>query len=253
MTYCSVSRRVAHRAARSAISETIYLNILSRLLRVGDREVFYSGVVVPGIERYYNLLNSTELQHGIIHIKHPTYAYLGCEVKNCLSVYRNHYLEILDKIAFPGQVRIHDIATLNERDNELGKKRDFLNLVIYTQPVKEYQELINQVLEISGREINITLKIHPRDHFSYSVRPNVEIANHLDYESVDIAICYTSSVLEPLMDKSKKIIVPKLFAEGVDFDLYFDVYREHNNFLKCVQFALTTEDLIDYVKEYHAS
>lgn len=253
MTNCSVSISVSRRAARSAMSETIYLNILSRILRGRSREVFYSGVVVPGIERYYNILNSTELQHGIIHMKHPTYAYLGCEVKNRLSVYRKHYVEILDNVAFSGDVRVNDIARISDTGSEHQKRSGSKNLVVYTQPVKEYQELVNQFLENSSEDIRIILKRHPRDYFNYYTRPSIEIADHLDYESVDVAICYTSSVLEPLMDRGKKIVVPQFQAEGIDFNLYFDVYRKHHNFFKCVRFAPPSDDFFDDVKAYYAS
>lgn len=242
-----IATKFARKAARAAISETSYLEFLSKLLGK-KRRVFYSGVGVPGIEKYYNLLNSTELQHGIIHKKHPAYAFLGGKVKNSISIYRQHYQTILNEIDFSGKVTLTDISDNLNISTDVDHPNP-LGLVIYTQPIPEFQKYIQDLIEASPSNLTITLKPHPRDNFSYSLGQNASVSHNIEYKNVRTAVCYTSSVIEPLLDAECKIVIPKIHAEDIDFDLYHEVYSRHEKFKTFTKFSTSIEEALEYVQK----
>ncbi|MEI7178171.1 hypothetical protein WCT65_03770 [Pectobacterium carotovorum] len=137
----------------------VYFNCLLKKIIKG--KVFYTNCVIPKVERSMELLDSYEIQHGIIHDLHPDYYHIP--MKHRFIAMNNITVNSLKKINFLGKVVKVDINYL-EPD-----VKDKYDIIFFTTPCDDFScEVERFILKNKIFELNIKVQPHPKDKYNYS-------------------------------------------------------------------------------------
>lgn len=140
-----------------AIGDYFYNFFISFFVR---GRVYYTNCLVPKIERYMGLMDSVEVQHGIIHSGHMDYANIdGRYIKNSLLVWSDRWADRLRSIGYGGHLIVanHDFITVDEQ-----LKRD--GITVFTTVENNFSCMIDSY----KGSLELRLQRHPRDYFCYS-------------------------------------------------------------------------------------
>ncbi|RQW70849.1 hypothetical protein EBB56_11795 [Halomonas sp. YLB-10] len=151
----SVARQV------KAIIGDYFFNYILRFF-FKDREVYFSNCVVPQIERYQNLLNSCEIQHGVIHSSHLDYAKIPNGLFKTKLLAWNNFWEkvIIEKCMFKGAVISSDYEPIFQSSDGFS-----FDVLIYTTVDDEFSKKIENIDCNSSSQIIV--QKHPRDYYRY--------------------------------------------------------------------------------------
>ena len=203
---------------KDALGDALFLKLLSILLSKKNEKI-YTGAVVPIGEKFVNLLNSIEVQHGVIHPEHI--GYIGIpKVKNRLMLYASRYKELLHQEGYKGQLIVN-----NYKKNffEKNSKRHF-PIVIYTQPTIEMQKGIEEFFK-EYKINNIYIQRHPKDYFEYEIDTKYFVTATSPIE-VDYPIMYLSSVMENFTNYDKNCYIYNLKSIDIDVDEFIKIYTQ---------------------------
>jgi hypothetical protein len=173
---------------KNGLGDALFLKFLSLVISNKNEKV-YSGAVIPIGEKFVNALNSTEVQHGVIHPEHVGYISIP-EVANRLMLYSERYREILYNSGYKGELIVCNYKKIFfER-----KTNRHFPIVIYTQPLEEMQNEINSFLE-EYKPKDFYIQKHPKDYFKYKVDRSFIVSGTIPSE-VGYPIAFISSVVE---------------------------------------------------------
>jgi len=230
-------------AVKNTIGDYWTIRII-RLFIPKAARTYYSGVGVPGIEKYLNTLSSFEVQHGVIHSIHPGYSNIP-KTKNTFIVYAERYFSILSVCHFYGHIIFENFKS-SFQNVQSNKKYP---LVIYTQPLKELTEFINtNILNLYIGKIFV--QIHPRDDFNYDIDDKYIVKN-LHPNEVGCAIVFNSSVIEDLALNEIPIVLLNFNFDGIDVAPYFKIFDgliiDSSKYHKCSSIECIKEKVTDFV------
>ncbi|UCP80358.1 hypothetical protein [Pectobacterium versatile] len=137
----------------------VYFNIfLSKIIK---GKVFYTNCVIPKVERSMQLLNSYEIQHGIVHDLHPDYYCIPMKYR--FIAMNEITVNSLKEINFLGEVFKVDINYL-EPD-----VKDRYDVIIFTTPCYDFSSEVERfILKFKGLGLNVKVQPHPKDKYNYS-------------------------------------------------------------------------------------
>jgi len=203
---------------RTAFGDALFLKILSILLHKSPQK-FYSGAVIPIGEKFLNVLNSYEVQHGVIYPEHI--GYIGIpEVKNRLLLYSDRYQKILKDAGYTGKLIVHEFK---KHFLEKGSDRYF-PIVIYTQPTLKMQEEINAFFQ-KYRPDNLYIQRHPKDYFDYDI-DSVYFVTATTPREVGYPIIYTSSIVENFTLYHRTCYIYNVKHIEFDIEAFLRIYTE---------------------------
>ena len=224
---------------RTAMGDAFFLKILSFLLRKGTKK-FYSGCVIPIGEKFVNRLNSYEVQHGVIYPEHIGYAEIP-EVRNTLVLYSERYRGILQQSGYRGKLLVHDFKkSFFERESS----RHF-PIVIYTQPLRQMQEGINQFLK-KYQPKDVYIQKHPKDYFDYDIASRFLVTATTPHE-VSCPIVYTSSIVENFALYDRKCYIYDVAHAEFDLMAFLKIYTEGSKAELIVRKSL--DEIYDEIKK----
>ena len=179
--------------------ETYFLSFFLK-----KHKVYFTNCVIPLFSKYSNVLNLTELQHGVIHDSHHNYKHnqLSCN------------MIVWDK-------KTSDtLLAMNSMINKIIiiKKKYKLNLhyiknsiIIYTT-VSDY--FSNRILDEFNQK-NVILKKHPRDYFDYrDFKGDVIFNDEFLYYS-EVVYCSDTSLINDFIDNQVFFIYLKLYEDSI--------------------------------------
>ncbi|MEI7342868.1 hypothetical protein ABRP60_02635 [Pectobacterium brasiliense] len=152
--------------SRSEVKSTIrnfigdvYFNFFLR--RIIKGKVFYTNCVVPKVERSMQLLDSYEIQHGIVHDMHPDYYNIPMNYR--FVAINDITVNSLKKINFLG-----DVFKVNIIYSEPHVKNKY-DVIFFTTPCNDFScEVENFILKHKESKLNIKTQPHPKDNYNYS-------------------------------------------------------------------------------------
>uniref|UniRef100_Q0HWW3 Uncharacterized protein n=1 Tax=Shewanella sp. (strain MR-7) TaxID=60481 RepID=Q0HWW3_SHESR len=201
--------------AKLVIGEVVFNKFLSFFTK--KCKIYYSGAIIPSAEKFMNLHNSSELQHGVIHSEHFDYSNVP-SVRNRLIVHNKAYLKLLTNLSFSGVVETGDF------EKEAILSFNSYNVVIFTQPAKEFEHFINNIPKKFFYEMGVYIQKHPRDYNSYQI-PEDRFVYVEDVSCVNFPVLFSSSVIEKFCKVNKKVYIIELKIRGSKVQGMLDVYR----------------------------
>lgn len=205
-----------YRTTKNAMGDALFLKLLSLLMK--NNKKFYTGAVIPIGEKFLNLLNSHEVQHGVIHPSHVGYIGLPT-VKNTLILYARKYETILRKYHYEGPL---DVNTYKERFLNRASGRAY-PVVIYTQPLQKMQRAI-ETFFTQCHPVNIYIQKHPRDYFPYAIDAKYFVKGTIPSE-VRFPVFYTSSTIENFSMFDRTCYIYDVNEPGIRLEQILHVYR----------------------------
>ncbi|HBN6202652.1 TPA: hypothetical protein L3M66_001216 [Vibrio parahaemolyticus] len=159
-----------------------------------NKKVYYSNCVVPKIEKYMGLMNSTEIQHGVIYKDHFDYANMD---RNYLYgkflAWNKYWADILrNECNYPLPIE-HGSFT----GELIDLKRREKGILILTTVSEEFS--INIINYFNFKDV--TLRKHPRDYFPYKQRGFVgKVENYTPLAAYDKIVCSDTTIIKSLVD-----------------------------------------------------
>lgn len=140
-----------------------YFNSIIRFFLSG-KNVYFTNCIVPKIEKSQGLMNSYELQHGVIHRYHPDYAELDDSFyKIVLICWGEFWLNKLRDMNFNGLIEIGP-DPYQDSDGKL----DIINEVgIFTTVDDSVSKLIESYIMNVETNTKFYVQKHPRDNYLY--------------------------------------------------------------------------------------
>lgn len=205
----------------ACLGDYFYNRFLSFIFK-SDLKVYYACSVVPQTEKFEHLLKSYEVQHGVIHPDHFSYADVPY-VKNGIITYHDIYREILSDISYSGSVE-----TKSFRSSHLPgpESAEVYEVVIFTQPSSWTTAEVNSLFfTILMKTQSVRIQKHPRDLQVYDV-PEHYFVQGLHPNQVTNAILFTSTIIEDVLIQKKNVIIfdPKNLV-NLDEEPIFRLYR----------------------------
>lgn len=143
----------------------LYFNRLLRKIIKG--RVFYTNCVVPKVERSMQILNSYEIQHGVVHDNHPDYYSLPMNYR--FIAMNKRTVSILKDMGFQGNIIEVD---MKYRKNETDKTYD---IIIFTTVSESFSVEVDRFfLNNDLHNLNIRVQPHPKDKYIYSDKVMIE-------------------------------------------------------------------------------
>nr|BFD66465.1 hypothetical protein HAGR004_14870 [Bdellovibrio sp. HAGR004] len=238
-----ISKR-QHNLIASCIGDYYFNRLLGKILSKNLR-VYYVGAVIPQTEKFENLLQSYEIQHGVIHSKHYNYNNVP-NVRNGLIVYHQQYLNILKEIGYSGPLEAIPFKSIHSLRNEDIR----LDVVLYTQPSFWPSPIVKRLFqELTSRGIQTKIKKHPRDYESYDLDESAFI-NAVTPNQVLLPVVYNSTIVENYLIHKKDIAV---FDPNKTLNLKTDsCFQSYVRFQEGSQIFYSTdpENLVEIVETY---
>ncbi len=199
-----------------AMGDAFFLKLLSFILWKKNEKI-YTGAVIPMGEKFVNILNSYEVQHGVIHPEHPGYISIP-PVMNTLILYAKRYETLLMKYGYKGNLSIQEYKkTFFERNTDRS-----YTIVIYTQPLKSMQEGIYKFLH-KYRPTNVFIQKHPKDYFDYKIDDKFFVSATTPFE-VEYPIMYLSSIIENFTLYDKDCYIYDVRHSSIDIKTFLNIY-----------------------------
>lgn len=157
----NASSQQLRRMAAECTGEYLFNKVLSWFLK--NKKVYYSNCVVPRIERHMGLMNSYEIQHGIIYKGHLDYTNVPSNViKNRLLVWDDFWADrIANEVGYGGPI---DAVGISLKEDQTAS----YEMIVYTTVNQEFSNKVKELdsirLSEGGR---IAVQPHPRDYFQY--------------------------------------------------------------------------------------
>lgn len=241
-----INSGIISKGVSDAIGDSFYYRFLDIFIIKNNPMVGYSCCVIPMAEKFLNHFNSFELQHGVIHSKHPGYAFVPY-IKNSLLLYDKTYARILEDIKYSGPYRYSGLDVYNIEE-ESNNKYQF---VIFTGVCEVFSKIISSFVENYPSDL-IKIKKHPRDTYKYSLDSSYFIDS---YNAADIIypIVLKSTVIDDFTALGKTVFLfnyLKLTGQELE-ELIIDVnevYNRNGN-LKC-EFFSDFSELIEGLNEF---
>lgn len=199
-----------------ALGDALFLKFLSLILNKNSKK-FYTGAVIPMGEKFINLLNSYEVQHGVIHPSHIGYIGLP-EVKNSLILYSERYKNILKENNYVGSLIVKDYKKIFF---EKKVNRNFF-IVIYTQPDEKMQLDIDKFFKKYNPN-DVFIQRHPKDYYDYSIESKYFVNATTPFE-VKYPIFFTSSVMENFTTYNKTCYIYDLKYPNLNLIDFLDIF-----------------------------
>lgn len=231
--------QVSPAQVKIAIGDICFNKFLGMLLGK-KREIYYTLATVPLSEKFLKLLNSCEIQHGVIHFEHPSYAYIPGNIGK-LAVYREGYVKKLNDMgvanAFYNEFKVKKLCA------EKKELQQDLDVVFYSQPIERYSKAIEKMIkELENCGIKSYLQPHPKDMYNYDIDSNQIISNSSPAR-VKIPVVYFSSIIEDFLILKTPVLAFDAGEEGVDDFLKFFRPYEENEILPFKQIS----EIIKYI------
>ncbi|MDC5637024.1 hypothetical protein OIN80_17680, partial [Acinetobacter baumannii] len=156
--------------------------------------VLYSNAVIPRVERYMNLYNSIELQHGVVHKEHLDYVNVPY-ISNKFFCYSNLVKIDLERWGFSGKVEV--VEKVKTSANIKYK------VAIFGTVDPNYSKIIEELCE---KYNNIYIKLHPRDSYQYKDKLQKLCVKTLSPLEVEIPILPDSSLISDCFLNNKFFI-----------------------------------------------
>lgn len=203
---------------KNSLGDAFFLKVLSIIL-IKENKKYYSGSVIPIGEKFINLLNSYEVQHGVIHSAHV--GYIGIpDVKNTLILYFKYYEKVMRNNNYRGKLLVQ-----NYKNNFLKeKKKNNIPIVIYTQPTEKMYISINEFIQ-KHKPTNFFIQKHPKDYFHYDLEDRYFV-NATTPNQVMYPIMYTSSIIENFIFCEKKCYIYDLKFDNFDLKDFLSIYTD---------------------------
>ncbi|MEZ9390268.1 hypothetical protein BCU13_013120 [Vibrio lentus] len=196
-----------------------------------NKKVYYTNCVVPKVEKYMGLMNSVEIQHGVVYKGHFDY----CDIdKRSLyggflawneywkGVVENECHYSVDVVcgSYNGEVVQTDI-------------KDTRTLVLSTV----HDQFSMMIMSYFNHE-NVVLRKHPRDYFNYKDRGFIgEIENYTPLVNYNKIVCSDTTIIKVLVESKlffyylmisdeseleveNRIIKKYQAVRGVDYQIY---------------------------------
>ena len=223
--------KLLKRYIKIAIGDAVFLKLLSFVLSKKNKKI-YSGSVIPMGEKFINVLNSFEVQHGVIYSEHIGYIGLP-EVKNTLILYHERYEKLLRKQNYVGKLYIYNykIDFLNQKTNR------YFNIVIYTQPIEYMQKSIQDFFE-KYKPKDVFIQRHPKDYYDYKINSSLYVIGTVPSE-VKYPILYTSSVIENFTFFNRDCYIFNLQRKNVDLPSFLQIYTDGTNAKMIIEDSLS--------------
>lgn len=173
-----------------------------------NKKVYYSNCIVPKIEKYMGLMNSTELQHGVIYKEHFDYANMdGKYLYGEFLAWNNYWANILkNECNYPLPIA-HGSFSGESIDLDRREK----GILILTTVSQEFS--INIINHFNHK--NVTLRKHPRDYFPYKQKGFVgKVENYTPLASYDKIICSDTTIIKSLVDAKCYFFYLRLSSES---------------------------------------
>ena len=204
-----------------AMGDALFLKFLS-LIFTKKNEKIYTGSVIPMGEKFLNVLNSFEVQHGVIHQNHSGYISIP-EVKNTLILYAKHYKVFLQRHGYKGKYIIQEYKkTFFEKNTER-----YFPIVIYTQPILEMQESINNLFQVFNPS-EVFVQIHPKDYFQYTIDTQYFVSGTIPSE-VGYPIMYVSSIIENFTFYNRSCYIYDLKYMDISIEDFLKIYTQESS------------------------
>jgi len=174
---------------KTAIGDYFYNYFISFFVR---GRVYYTNCLIPKIERYMGLMDSVEIQHGVIHEEHMDYANIESKyIKNSLLVWSSQWEERLKSIGYGGELIVanHDYISIDDRVERSG-------ITIFTTVDEGYSCKVDA---FKG-SFPVRLQKHPRDYFSYTNNRFVEVV--AGEKLTAYAICHDTTLIYYFLNNS---------------------------------------------------
>lgn len=206
---------------KDLIGDYYFNNFLSLFLD-NAYAVLYSNAVVPRVERYMNLYNSIELQHGVVHKGHLDYVNVP-HISNYFYCYSDLVKKDLAIWGFSGKV---DVV---EKERSLIKEK--YSIVIFSTVDVSYSKLIEEFCEQNSKVNNkIRVKLHPRDQYPYTQKVLDLCVKAITPLEVGIPILPDTSMISDCFLNDKYFIYLSLnsYSEEDNYSYLVDKYNIYN-------------------------
>lgn len=141
----------------------IYFN--KAIKRILKGRVFYTNCIIPKVERSMQLMNSYEIQHGVIHDNHPDYYNVPMNYR--IIAINKITEDVLRRVGFQGEIINVDIKY------KMDEKKNKYDMIIFTTVSEAFSRDVESFLSKSNLE-NIRIQPHPKDKYSYSNKKIIE-------------------------------------------------------------------------------
>lgn len=180
----------------------LYFNRFLSLVIRKKLKVYYSISVVPQTEKFEHLMNSFEVQHGIIHSTHFSYFDVP-DARGGMVVYHPIYQNILAEIGYSGPVTTYDFKE-NHQSIQPAEKFD---AVIFTQPDIWKKETVENLFQALTKKLGrVRIQKHPRDYRIYDLPGSIFVRGTHPLQT-KTAICFTSTTIEDFLVHQKKVVI----------------------------------------------
>ena len=206
-------------ACHKIFSDTIYNYIMTLILK---GEVYYAIATLPGVEKFQNLHQSIEIQHGIIHRLH--HGYIGLPpVHNTLMVDSIFYMHKLHSMGYEGRILVNrEYEALKYK--KVPDKELLDTITVFTQPGEAYSNLFKEVIKLLNKhKIDYTVRRHPLDTTKYEICETKELDLTTALKS-SVGIFATSTLIEDFLINRRTafVVKPTQLSEK-----YWYNFREH--------------------------
>lgn len=201
-----------------AMGDALFLKFLSLVLSKKSQKL-YTGAVIPMGEKFVNALNSYEIQHGVIYPTHIGYMDIP-HVRNNLILYSKRYETMMRNHGYNGKLIVDNYKkTFFEKES-----KRHLPIVIYTQPVLDMQEGINEFIK-EKQPTNLFIQKHPKDYFAYEISDDYFVTATTPLE-VEYPIIYSSSIIENFILYGKKCYIYDIKYPDANLRDFLTIYTE---------------------------
>lgn len=201
-----------------AMGDALFLKFLSLVLSKKSDKI-YTGAVIPIGEKFLNVLNSYEVQHGVIHHAHIGYIALPT-IKNRLILYSKRYQELLSSHGYEGELLVQEYKkSFFEQPSER-----YFPIVIYTQPTEKMQKEIKHFFQ-TFQPSNVFIQRHPKDYFNYEVEDTYFVSATTPFE-VGYPILYISSVIENFTLYDRSCYIYDLDYPAIELEEFLKIYTQ---------------------------
>lgn len=160
----------------NVIGDYFFNKFISCLL--ASKQVYYTGCVVPPLERYMGLMSSCEIQHGIIYKGHLDYTDIPKEIiNNKLLLWSKDWEPVIRGCNYGGNVIYGAYSVVNlfkEQECE-----ELFDVIIYTTVNEEFSSKVNSFYKKYGGLCRVAVQKHPRDYYGYEI-PNSVFHKYLN-------------------------------------------------------------------------
>jgi len=201
-----VDNKESVKKAKLIVGDYYYNYFISFFLK--GKEVYYSNCIVPKIEKYMGLMNSIEVQHGIIYRGHPDYTSIpNGKLKDKLLVWNERWKDkLVNEVGYSGRVIFSDYLPcfrMESLDLSSGE------VLVFTTVSKYYEVLIN------NSSVNkLYIQRHPRDRNEYHESiSRINNANPFNFKKVFV---HDSTIILSLLESGCFFTYLKTKEESVE-------------------------------------